>query len=39
MTTIDIKAGGDMVHESSTKASFSGMAGVKMAGSKTTIGP
>jgi phage baseplate assembly protein gpV len=38
-TTADIKAGGDMTHESSTKASFSGNAGVKMVGSKTNIGP
>lgn len=38
-TTIDVKAGADMLHESSTKATFSGTAGVKMAGSKTNIGP
>lgn len=38
-TSIDIKAGGDMIHESGTKTSFSGTAGVKMEGSKTNIGP
>ena len=37
MTTIDIKAGGDMTHESGTKGSFCGLAGVKMVGSKTAI--
>ena len=36
-TTIDIKAGGDMTHESGTKGSFVGMAGTKLVGSKTTI--
>ena len=38
-SSIDIKAGGDMAYESSQKASLSGIAGVKLAGSKSTIGP